>query len=397
MSRVTEMKHLWIGGLALLMMVASTKVRGALWMDLGSLQFHHAVLAGGPSAAERTQRALDFASRAGVLNPASARPLVLAATVHLGEGDAQTAIALLERAAALEPSNVGVRFQLADAYRGVGAKDLALPHWRTARAMPMLLQQGVEAGKSGRLSEAREYFKIATLVDPSAYEPWILLGHASVSLGRLEDAELAYTQAVERQPGRSAAYEELATLLSGPLGRPEQAEAVIAEALARVQAPGPGLFLLRSQLAVDQSDYAAAEQAAQQAIAIAPRQGRALAWLGELYYRQERYPEALAQYLRTEAEASDPVWRWRSYRRIGQTHAAQQNWDAAVEAYRMALTISQAQGSTGQVLSQNHLALGEALRQSGEIELARAAFNQALADDPTNERAARWLAAIRRP
>jgi len=397
MPQVTDTRHLWIGGLVLLAVLASPQVRGALWMNLGSLHYHRALRSNGAAQQEQVRRARDLAGRAGAADPMSSRPLVLAAAIEAAGGDARGAIAFLELAVALEPANVGARFQLAEAYHKIGADDRALPHWREAGAAPMLLQQGDAARASGDLSAALDYFEQATVVDPGAYEPWIALGNALWTLSRFEDARRVFGQLIDRYPGRPQAYERVAALLIGPLSRPSEAEAVVEEGIARAETPNPDLYMHRSRLAFRRSDYASAEQNAQRAIELSPRIGDYLAWLGQIYYHQQRYPEALAQYQRTETDAAQPTWRWRSYRRIGQTYGAMQNWPAAVEAYRTALTISLAQGVTAQVRSQNHLALGEALRQNGDVELARAEFTQALADDPANERAARFLAAMRRP
>jgi len=399
MSLVVETRHLWIGVVTLLALAASADTRGAAWLNLASVHFHRAVLDAGPSADAQVQRALDLDDRAIAADPANSRALVLAATIQAARGGTQAAIALLERAVALEPANVGVRLQLANAHLSAGSEDVALAHWREAGtwAVPMLLKKGDIASAAGDITGAMAYYERATRVDPAANGPWIALGTAFEGMGRFEEARVAYGRAVEQQPGQTAGYERLAALLIDHINRPAEADAVVADGMARVRSPGPGLYLLRSRRAADLGDYHAAERDARQAIALNPRHGTYLAWLGELYYRQGRYAEAVAQYARTGGEADEPNWRWRSHRRIGQTYAALQNWSAAVEAYRTAVAVSRAQGASAQVLSQNHLALGEALRDAGDIEMARAEFTRAIAEDPANERAARLLAALRNP
>jgi len=389
--------HLWIGGLVLAAMVASPAVRGAAWMNLASLAYDQALLADGPGKNERMRRARDFAGRAIAVHASSSRPFVLAATIESALEGPAAAVTLWEQAVKLEPANDGIRFQLAEAYHAAGADDLALVQWRNAAAVPMLLQQGYDARNAGDIDGALTFFDRAARVDPAAYVPWTAKGDSLWRLQRFEEAREAFEHAIEIDPGRSRAYELLGALLMGPLEKLEEAETVVALGFTRTGESSDDLFLLRSRLAFLRGDYPSAERDAREAIGLSPRSGNYLAWLGELYYHQQRYQEALEQYKRTLAWAAEPVWQWRGYLRLGQTYGALDNWSAAVAAYRTALELSIAQDVTPVIRAQNRVVLGEALQHTGETELAKAEFTRALADDPANDRAARLLAAMRLP
>jgi len=392
-----ETRHLWIGALVLAAMAASPAVRGAVWMNLASLEYHRALMGGESEQAGHLSRARALADRAGAADTSGSRPLVLAAAIDTMLNRPGEAVALLEQAVARDPANDGARFQLAEAYRATGDDEKALLQFRSADAVPMLLQQGADARHAGDVPAAIGFFEQAARVDNTAYQPWIELGNSYWTLRRFEDARQAYTQAIERDPTRARAYEQLAGLLMGPLDTLEEAEAVVADGLLRATEASDDLYYIRSRLAFMRSDYPSAERDARRAISLSPRSGNYLAWLGELYYHQKKYAEALEQYERTVSMAAEPVWLWRGYRRLGQTYAAQLNWSAAVEAYGKALEISIAQDVPPDVRAENRVEFGEALRQNGEADRARAEFTRALAEDPANQRAARFLAAMRRP
>ncbi|MCE2496591.1 MAG: tetratricopeptide repeat protein [Flavobacteriales bacterium] len=68
--------------------------------------------------------------------------------------------------------------------------------------------------------------------------------------------------------------------------------------------------------------------------------------LGDALFRQERLDDALAEF-QTAAEISDdPDLRAKSYHNIGNIHAATQQWDQAVEAYKQSLRANPTDGET---------------------------------------------------
>jgi tetratricopeptide (TPR) repeat protein len=376
----------------------SLECPSALLVNLGRLSYSRAVLKPSDSSAPAYQHAQYLARQAIYLNPQNSRAYLLAGLVERTQGRDAAAIAPLRRAAQLDAADVLTNTELAATYYRLGQEQLALQHWRAARATASFLTRAVDAySLRSDWAEALECFKIATRVDPEEYEAWLGLGHAYTVLKDLDDARKSYEEAIRRHPTRAEGYLRLAELYNRHLTEPALARAVVADGLAKARPLSGDLYYLGSHLAAARHDYAMAEQDARRAINLDPSNGAYLLWLGDLFVLEKLDTQAVAQFTQTMANSREPRMVWVSQLSIGHLYAAQGQWTAAVEAYQSALSMSLAQRMAPTAVAENCVVLGDALLKIARIDLARSAFQEALKYDPANQTAARRLVALKSP
>jgi tetratricopeptide (TPR) repeat protein len=73
--------------------------------------------------------------------------------------------------------------------------------------------RGTEKLREGDLGGASRNLQLAVRLDPERAQNWVNLGVVERHLGRSDEAERAYLQALEVEPGHAPAYENLAALL----------------------------------------------------------------------------------------------------------------------------------------------------------------------------------------
>ena len=306
-------------------------------------------------------------------------------------GEPAAAAERLERAVSLDPGNLEAHYQLAEALYSLGQEDAAVEHWRAAKAGSLLRGRGEAAKTAIDLEAAGRWYALSIRVAPSDAANWLGLAQALAQQGWYTRAADAYGEMVERFPSSRSGYEGRANLLYNQLKDKPAGRALLERGLALVTNGKQGLYHLRSTFQAAEGDLAGAEADANRVIALEPANGWYLSWLGDLYLRQKRYDEAIAQYETTAQQASDRTWLWRGRQKIGALYAGLKDWPAAIAEYQQAVDLSREQGAKPDVLAANYVQLGNQLSAAKVLEEAIGAYQTALALDPTNRDAARLL------
>jgi len=361
-------------------------------VNLGGV-LHNRAAIGGRGADGDPPAVLELAERARRLAPTNSRAYVLAGLANLTGGHPTIAVDRFSRALELDSRDVITRFRLGEARWELDDQAHALADWRTADAGPLVLELGVAASRQRQYEQALEYLRAATSIEPGAFAGWLQTANVLATLTRYDDARQGYEEAIRRFPTRPEAYARLAELLGRQLEQPAAAERLLQRGLASASPPHDRLYLVGSRLAADRDDFAQAERYVRMALRLNPREGAYLAALGDLYYQQGRFPEAIEQYRYAGTNAHQPAWRWLSRQRIGRVRVAQDDWDAAIAEYRAAVAVSEAESAEPQVVAGNYVALGDVLARAGNGREAEAAYRAARRRDPTNQAAAGRLQA----
>jgi tetratricopeptide (TPR) repeat protein len=362
----------------------------ALGVNLGRIELGRGQLAGAIARAEEAIAWRDDNPRAHLLLGEALRR----------QGQGAQALAALERAVVLDPGNATARYQLAEALYHGGEAEAAIPHWRAAGAAPALNSRAQAARAAKDLPGAVRWFDLATRVDPSLHAAWLGLAQSLGTLGRWEESATVYGLMIDRFPHSRFGYEGRADLLWNRLKDRPGALVTVEAGLEAVSESPAQLRYLRSTYRANgnPADLPGAEEDARVAIALAPSNGWYRSWLGDLFLRQQRYAEALAEYAAIPAAAtSDPSWTWRSRQKAGAVWAAQQEWERAIEEYAAAVSDSAAQGVAATALASNHAQMGSVLAQAGRTGEAIAAYEAAIAHDPANTSYPKTLEGLRKP
>jgi tetratricopeptide (TPR) repeat protein len=390
----TLKRVVWLlGGMGLLAAVSVTLWGSALLVNAGRVLYNPLALSGGQVDEQRLAKVHWLVDTAARFYPRNGPANLLSGYVDIFTGDDTSAAQVLKAGLALDPGDRYAHLALADACLRMDDIDCALDHWQLAEAYQVLLSRGQALYQAKDYVGARVWFSRAVGVDPSPSNGWLRLGNSYNAAGEAQTAKAVYEEILTRFPTLSAGYEGLASILLH-LNQPEQAAQVLEQGFKLAQPPGADLYYQRSRLAATVQDYASAERDARQAITLQPNSGGYLAWLGDIFQRQGRYDESLAQYALTAQVASSPSWIWQAAQHSGSVYAAQGLWEQAIADYGQAVEMSQAQGVTSDILAQNYSALGNILLQSGNMVEAETAFRQALQLDPLNTAAYKGLEAL---
>jgi putative inorganic carbon (hco3(-)) transporter len=274
-----------IAGLSLIVIVAAPVWGSALATNLGRITWNREQ-AGVTSAT--TEDIKSLADVAIALFRANSRARLLAGQIDLRAGHAADAVAHLEQAVTLDHSDPVAYFQLAEAHEQLGHLELAFEFWRAAGAASRLYERGTAARRTGDLTQAEYWFSLVTQLDGSRIQYGLALARVQVAEEQWAAALQTYSGVIDAFPQTATGYEELAGLL---YQRHEKIETrlIVDRGLARVERPSPQLYYFLSKLEADEADWNAAEQAVQQALALAPANGTYRAWQNDLWLRQKRY------------------------------------------------------------------------------------------------------------
>lgn len=269
--------------------------------------------------------------------------LMLAALAFAGSGKAEQAVALLEEAAARNPGSLVIRLNQARVYADAGMLPEAAAALRRVDAMAAVRRDprlsawsgalhhkvGLLALSSGRAEEAAEHFRQAVQADPGsalyqaslagtlrilgrlreaavAYSRAVELlgptapvgllveaGLAHLSIGELEEARRLFQQALQRSPSEPEALYGLGVAEAG-LGRVDEARRHLEQVVQRIPWHWRALFALGAALAAT-GDLAGAQRAYEEAVRLAPAVAELRAALGRLYLELGRYRDAEGQ------------------------------------------------------------------------------------------------------
>jgi tetratricopeptide (TPR) repeat protein len=168
--------------------------------------------------------------------PAKARVLHNLGTSYVAEGRIGEAIAMHERALALDPTAARVHANLGSLYYITGDVERSGEHYREAlkynpKSSGVLLNMGVVAADRGLYMEAASYFVQVLALDPDSVEALIALGNVHRLAGREREALAALDGALLRDPRNARAYAWRGVVHLG-MGRLAEAESDARRALA---------------------------------------------------------------------------------------------------------------------------------------------------------------------
>jgi tetratricopeptide (TPR) repeat protein len=212
--------------------------------------------------------------------------------------DFDRAAASYRQAAALDPLNPARAYQLARALARAGRRDDALQACQT-----VLRLWRKDIGEHAPIPIDTPFVQLGLVQERAGAEPFFPPVQYAEGFAQLQRGE--YVKALDA----------LHRAIDAPRNpRDERTYLATADAL------------------VQQRKFPEAEAAFQDAIRVFPASGRAHYRLGRLYQRQNKTLEALAEY-EAAARLSPLIGANRLLQTIGALHAAQQNFDAALQAY----------------------------------------------------------------
>jgi tetratricopeptide (TPR) repeat protein len=202
---------------------------------------------------------------------------------------------------------------------------------------PVLYAEGFASLERGEFAKALEAFRGAVTRDPlvaAAVDPREAMGLAASAFrdGDTDGAVQHLRVAIELNPTRTEPHRLLGLVL---LADRQEDEALKEMQLAVRLAPGGGderAYLTLSDALVELRRYAEAERVLHEAIQAFPTSGRAHHKLGRLYQRQNQALEALGEF-EAAVRLHPLIGLNRILQTIGALNAAQQNFEAAADAY----------------------------------------------------------------
>ncbi len=245
--------------------------------------------------------------------------------------------------------------------------DEGLRHLLTQEARAEFERFAAASGK--RLEEIVDPEDLPT---PSTAREWFGMGcRLHVDLGRYDEAETAYRQAITLDPRHTFSWNNLGNLLQNHLARYEEAEAAHRQAIALDSNDASPWYNLGNLLQLHLARYEEAEAAYRQAIALDSNDASPWNNLGILLqHHLARYEEAEAAYRQAIALDSNDASPWNNLGILLQHHLAR--YEEAEAAYRQAIALDSNDASPWNnlgILLQDHLA---------RYEEAEAAYQRAL-------------------
>jgi tetratricopeptide (TPR) repeat protein len=283
-------------------------------------------------------------------------------------GDFDKAAGAFRQAAALEPANLLLPYLLGRAVDKSGKHAEALEAFRTVLRLwrqdigahapsahdtpfirlgllqersgvepffpPVLYAEGFALLEQGEFAKALEAFRQRVAEDPlvaNDVDPRDAFGVGASAFrsGNAGSAAQALKVAIEREPNRADAHRLLGRVLLASQDDQGLTELRLAVRLS----PGDErAHLALADALVQLRRSTDAEAAFRDAIKAQPGSGRAHYRLGRLYQRQNKSLEALAEF-ETAARLHPLIGAGRLLQLVGALNAAQQNFDAALQAY----------------------------------------------------------------
>jgi tetratricopeptide (TPR) repeat protein len=144
-------------------------------------------------------------ARALELDGRNAEALIGLGSVERARGNSEAAIHYVQRALQVDPSSVSALSELAELERDRGRLDDAIRLLQEALAIddaqPWLhLGYGDVLQRAGRYPEALKAFELVLQLDPDSFKARYNLGVTYTNMGRLDDAERLYLEALEKSP-----------------------------------------------------------------------------------------------------------------------------------------------------------------------------------------------------
>ena len=210
-----------------------------------------------------------------ILKAAPGHPLatLMLAAAHRAQGDAASALELLEPLARAHPAWVA-------------------PHY----------ESGLALGRLGRLDESVAAFRRATQLKPGMSDAWRALGDALTAIGDTEGADGAYAQHIRAATRDPRLLEPATALVEGKVA---VAERLVREHLKRYPTDVVAIRML-AEVGARLGRYRDSETLLRRCLELAPGFGAARHNLALVLQRQDRFEEALQEVERLlEADPND--------------------------------------------------------------------------------------------
>lgn len=270
-------------------------------------------------------------------SPVDSYKLLREAGQAVEEGDLQRALQDYDRLTELMPQNGAV-------YNGRGAVLLELGKYEPALSD---LEKAVELDDGNTVywynlglaryclqdyEESVEDFSRALSLNAKYADAYGRRAAAYACLGRYEEAETDLERAEDLAPGQNATY--LALLGSAYLtaGEAERAKALLDQAI-EIDSDHPEYYLQRAQAQILAGQYEQAQEDCVQAISMREGFLAGYAVLGDLYYAQQQYEQAIANYtvaLLEQPDAEGYLIRGKCYAALGKYEEAETDFTQAI-------------------------------------------------------------------
>ncbi len=230
----------------------------------------------------------------------------------------------------------------------------------------------------GQLDPSIEELKAAILANPRDERSWATLSEVLVSGGRLADAERLLKEAVKIFPESGLARYNLGRLYH-VTGKYSDASLELEQAARlRVLGGGDALFKVLGTIYAGVSDFEHAAEAQTRLIAMSPRSAEAHQKLGEARVGQDRYEEALAEFLMTlliDPKRSDALGA------AAQVYLRTGHFAEAAEMARRAVELDPALKNARYALGTALIRLGRSEEGNRQLDEFRRLQEQAAASD----------------
>jgi tetratricopeptide (TPR) repeat protein len=252
----------------------------------------------------------------------------------------------------------------------------------TPRPIYEAYSSAVTALQRGDFSGSIQYINQVIDLDPNLADAYYLLGEAYRLLGKLPEAEVAYQQALERNPIMAAAYLGLAQiqLQRNPSYLPENLNLAISYDPALIPA-----YLIKCEILSRHQDWEALADTSQSALTAGGTTPILYIHLGEAQYHLGLYEQSLENLLR--GSANDPTI-FKAYSLLGSVLVELKRYDEALSPLKTHLVYQQ-----NDPIAWNYLAY--AYYWLEDYTNAEQAFNQTLTLNPNNQQAHRLRGFIR--
>ncbi len=292
----------------------------------------------------------------------------------LRQGRLDEAVASFRKAAAQDPLTkagleAGALRRAADAFRS-GLDDDAVRALQTAielapdRSEPHRVL-GLVLLTKGQAGAAVDALRTAVRLDAADERARLALADALVAAGQLEEAARSLRETLARLPGSGRAQYRLGLVHQRQVDYPKAIAAFDAAVRFSPLLGFNSLYQTIGALRRQQQDYAGAIDAFEHRIALVPNDAAAHHELADMYYRQSRHDDALAEY--AVALLLDPA---RVTARVGiaQIQLREGRFAEAAAAARAAVAADARQKEARYVLGTALLRMGQA--DAGRAELA---------------------------
>jgi tetratricopeptide (TPR) repeat protein len=224
----------------------------------------------------------------------------------------------------------------------------------------------------GRYEDARRALKESILLEPASIDARLALAELlGLYMEEPEAARDVYKEVLKLEKNTVEVYLGLAKLETVE-GDPEQAIQILTEALP-LMPNGDSLRMELTKIYITIEEYQLAESQIQVLLESPGEISNALFQRGRISYQRHRYSQAEADFRAAFEESAEPFVE--ALNNLGLTLAAQEEWEAAIEAYQKAISLEPWYDTA-------FYNLGLAELNLEEFQRAGDAFEQALAIRP---------------